>query len=59
MENDTNNPPRMLIKLDIEKAYDTLNWSAILAIFIQNEFPSNLDFLDSDLFDFELFLFNH
>lgn len=49
----------MLIKLDIEKAYDTLNWSAILAIFIQNEFPSNLDFLDSDLFDFELFLFNH
>ncbi|XP_039115766.1 uncharacterized protein LOC120251270 [Dioscorea cayenensis subsp. rotundata] len=39
LETDTNNPPRMLIKLDIEKAYDTVNWSAILAVLTRMNFP--------------------
>lgn len=40
LENGTNSPPRMIIKLDIEKAYDTLNWSVILAILSKMNFPS-------------------
>lgn len=39
MENDTNSPPKMLIKLDIKKAYETLSWSAILAILSKMNFP--------------------
>lgn len=34
-------PPRMLIKVDIEKAYDTLNWDTILATMVKMHFPSN------------------
>lgn len=40
IENDTSSPPRMIIKLDIEKAYDIINWSAILAILSKMNFPS-------------------
>lgn len=32
-------PPRMLIKLDIEKAYDMLTWITILAILTKMSFP--------------------
>ena len=32
LEQDTTNPHTMLIKVDIEKAYDALEWKAILAI---------------------------
>ncbi|XP_039130894.1 uncharacterized protein LOC120267295 [Dioscorea cayenensis subsp. rotundata] len=39
LETDTKNPPRMLIKLDIEKTYDTVNWNAILAVFDHMNFP--------------------
>lgn len=38
---DLSNPPRMIIKVDIEKAYDTLNWHVILANLIKMGFPSN------------------
>lgn len=31
ISHDFSNPPRMIIKVDFEKAYDTLNWHAILA----------------------------
>ena len=31
LETDTQHPPRMLIKVDIEKAYDAMEWEAILA----------------------------
>ncbi|XP_039130949.1 uncharacterized protein LOC120267377 [Dioscorea cayenensis subsp. rotundata] len=40
LENDCKNPPRMLIKIDVEKAYDTISWSAILATLIKMNFPS-------------------
>ena len=30
---DRSYPPRMILKVDIEKAYDSLNWNAILATF--------------------------
>lgn len=39
MDNDTKNPLRMLIKIDIEKAYDTLNWSAILSVLSKMNSP--------------------
>ena len=32
--------PRMILKIDIEKAYDSLNWNAILATFARMGFPS-------------------
>lgn len=31
LESDTDKPPRMLAKIDIEKAFDTIEWVAILA----------------------------
>ncbi|XP_039138794.1 uncharacterized protein LOC120276131 [Dioscorea cayenensis subsp. rotundata] len=40
MDRDTKNPPRMLVKLDIEKAYDTLSWNATLATLLRMNFPS-------------------
>ncbi|XP_039129019.1 uncharacterized protein LOC120265197 [Dioscorea cayenensis subsp. rotundata] len=40
MDRDSKNPPRMLVKLDIEKAYDTLSWNAILATLYRMNFPS-------------------
>lgn len=40
LETGTKKPPRMLIKLDIKKAYDTVNWSAILVILNPMNFPS-------------------
>ncbi|XP_039125466.1 uncharacterized protein LOC120261592 [Dioscorea cayenensis subsp. rotundata] len=39
IESDCKNPPRMLIKIDIEKAYDTIHWSAILATLSKMNFP--------------------
>ncbi|XP_039136968.1 uncharacterized protein LOC120274488 [Dioscorea cayenensis subsp. rotundata] len=39
LEFDRLGPPRMLIKLDIEKAYDSLSWSAILATLTKMNFP--------------------
>ncbi|XP_039116586.1 uncharacterized protein LOC120252479 [Dioscorea cayenensis subsp. rotundata] len=38
IDND-NNPPRMLIKLDIAKSYDTMSWSAILVTLTKMGFP--------------------
>lgn len=38
METDRNSPPRMLIKNDIEKAYNALNWSAIIATLTRMKF---------------------
>ncbi|XP_039120948.1 uncharacterized protein LOC120257557 [Dioscorea cayenensis subsp. rotundata] len=40
LENDRKDPPRMLIKIDVEKAYYTLSWSAILATLTKMNFPS-------------------
>lgn len=40
LEYDSNGPSRMLIKLDIEKAYDTLSWSAILVALTKMDFPN-------------------
>ncbi|XP_039120341.1 uncharacterized protein LOC120256728 [Dioscorea cayenensis subsp. rotundata] len=40
-QTDTMNTPRMLIKLDIEKAYDTIDWNAILAIISCMNFPDH------------------
>ena len=37
---DRSYPPRMILKVDIEKAYDSLNWNAILATFARMGFPS-------------------
>ena len=39
MEHDLGEPPRMLIKIDIEKAYDALEWYAILATIAGMNFP--------------------
>lgn len=32
LEIDTDKPPRMLAKIDTEKAFDTIEWSTILVI---------------------------
>lgn len=49
-------PPRMLIKVDIEKAYDTLNWDVILATLARmNFFFPYLAFLHQSLFQFHIF----
>ncbi|XP_039120543.1 uncharacterized protein LOC120256952 [Dioscorea cayenensis subsp. rotundata] len=40
LEHDRLFPPRMLVKLDIEKAYDTLSWSVILATLTKMNFPA-------------------
>lgn len=39
LEKDFNNPPRMLVKIDIEKTYDTISQNAILATLIKMNFP--------------------
>lgn len=39
-ESDTHNPPKMLLKVDIEMAYDALNWNAILATLTLMNFPT-------------------
>lgn len=41
IDNDNLYPPRMMIELDIEKAYDTLSWTSILATFTKMKFPSS------------------
>ncbi|XP_039138822.1 uncharacterized protein LOC120276159 [Dioscorea cayenensis subsp. rotundata] len=41
LEKDYLHPPRMLIKIDIEKAYDTVSWNAILATLTKMNFPSS------------------
>lgn len=38
IENDITDPPRMIIKIDIEKAYDTISWTAILATLAKMNF---------------------
>lgn len=35
-----NSTPRMIVKIDIEKAYDMLSWSAILATLSKMNFPN-------------------
>lgn len=40
MDRDFAYPPRMLVKLDIEKEYDTMSWNAILANLYWMNFPS-------------------
>ncbi|XP_039119691.1 uncharacterized protein LOC120255989 [Dioscorea cayenensis subsp. rotundata] len=37
---DRTTPPRMILKVDIEKAYDTINWNIIYATLIKMNFPS-------------------
>lgn len=32
-------PPRIFVKIDIEKAYDTIEWAAGLATLINMNFP--------------------
>ncbi|XP_039134322.1 uncharacterized protein LOC120271710 [Dioscorea cayenensis subsp. rotundata] len=39
MEIDKSSPPRMLLKIDIEKAFDTINWNLILATLQRMCFP--------------------
>lgn len=40
LESDTSNPPpRMIAKIDIEKVFDTIEWSAILATLQRFRFP--------------------
>lgn len=41
LERDTINLPRMIINIDIEKAYDTIRWSAILATLTRMNFPDH------------------
>ena len=40
LEQDISNPPRMIVKIDVEKAYDTLSWKAILATLSKMNFPT-------------------
>lgn len=40
INSDRSYPPRMVIKVDIEKAYDTLNWDSILATMTKMNFPN-------------------
>lgn len=40
LEHDINGSFRMLIKIDVEKAYDTLSWSAILTVLIEMKFST-------------------
>lgn len=37
---DRTKPTRMFIKVDFERAYDTLNWNAILATLARMNFPN-------------------
>lgn len=37
---DTLNPSKMLVKIVVEKAYDTLKWNAILATLTRMNFPN-------------------
>lgn len=41
LEFDAKNLPRMLLKIDIEKAYGILEWNAILATLTIMKFPEN------------------
>lgn len=41
IERETNDPSRMIIKIDIEKAYNTFSWSVILVTLAKMNFPSN------------------
>lgn len=38
IENDYSNPPSMILKVDIEKAYNTLEWKVILATLTKMSF---------------------
>lgn len=40
LEKDINDPPRMLVKIDIKKAYDTISLAAILATLTKMNFPT-------------------
>lgn len=40
VERELKSPSRMLVKIDVEKAYDTLSWTAILVIFTKMNFPN-------------------
>lgn len=41
IKHDISNPPRMIIKVDIEKAHETISWSAIIAILAIMNFPTH------------------
>lgn len=45
MNFDSKGPSLMLLKVDIEKAYDNLNWFVILATLARMGFSYNMDFL--------------
>lgn len=40
LEHDFSNPPRMIVKIDIEKTYDTLSWKAIIATLTKMNYPT-------------------
>lgn len=42
LEKDTHSLPKMMIKVDIEKTYETLEWNAILATLGRMKFPIKL-----------------
>lgn len=39
LENDSSTPPMMITKIDIEQAFDTIDWNVILAILHKMMFP--------------------
>ncbi|XP_039140427.1 uncharacterized protein LOC120277636 [Dioscorea cayenensis subsp. rotundata] len=39
IEKDFTHPPRMIVKIDIEKAYDSISWAAILTTLTKMNFP--------------------
>lgn len=41
LEKDIIDPPRMLVKMDIEKAYESISWASILTTLTKINFPSN------------------